>query len=98
MGNVWSWFSSLVLAIAPVFMAGTFAFSAWATTEIFSQKFTSLHLNDRAGIVAEARVYTDSRYDVLLAEINRLRVIADQQTKMLAETLTEVKNLKENSK
>jgi len=52
---------------------------------------------DGQRITREAEDYTDDKFNPLMAEILRIREVLDKQSITLAETLTEVRMLRESS-
>jgi len=85
----------LANSLLPVFMGFVVAFSVWVTSEIYASRYTTLKIEDGRRICAEAEDYTDDKYSLLLAEINRLRVSVDRLTATQSQLLVEVRKSSE---
>lgn len=85
----------MVVSILPVIVGLLIAAGVWLNAEVYALKFSALDADDGRRIKAEAVEHADSHYELLLSEINRLRESVDHLTKAQAETLAEVRVLKE---
>jgi len=92
MNKIWD----LAHSLLPVFMGVVIAFGTWVTTEISAGKYTRLTAEDGRRIKAEAVQEAARSSSILLKEINRLRDSVDELKICQAETLAEVRFLREH--
>jgi hypothetical protein len=86
----------IAITLLPFFMGAMLLWGTWLTTQSFAAQYTTLKMEDERRIQQAAKDYTDGRYLLLISEINRLRDSVDELQKLQAETLAEVKLLREN--
>ena len=91
----WTSVSELIVAVAPVFMGAGIAFSVWVTSELYAQKYTSLDAEDGRRLTATAADYVDTKMDPVMVELFRIRDRQESQSAVLAETLTEVRLIRQ---
>jgi len=86
----------IAVSLLPFFMGVVLAWGSWLTAGNYAAKYDTLKVSDERRILTAANDYTDSKYELLISEINRLRDSVDRLNQLQAETLAEVKLLREN--
>lgn len=80
----------------PFFIALVIGFGIWVTKEVYAAKYTALTQEDGRRMKAEAVASISPKLDLVLEEVKLLRQKVDELQESQAETLVEIRYLKEN--
>jgi hypothetical protein len=84
-----------VNALVPWVLGALMSFSVWLTAEVYACKYTMLTEEDGRRIKAEAVSLTADKLDHLILEVQHLNEKVGELQKSQAETLVEIRHLKE---